>query len=90
MLWLIETERKAERTTVMSQIVKCEVCGGVYNRSHLSAHQRLSHGLGKTSNPTDAGEPQKLETVLLLYNQLSEKGKEKVRNQLESADRHLD
>jgi hypothetical protein len=29
----------------VSQIVRCEICGGIYNRRHLSSHKRLSHGI---------------------------------------------
>jgi hypothetical protein len=28
----------------MSEIVKCDICGGIYNQSHLSSHKRLSRG----------------------------------------------
>ena len=68
--------------TVVSQIVKCDVCGGVYNQSHLSSHKRLSHGKGKTSSPCGAGEPPKFEAVLASYAQLSEEDKKEVRKQL--------
>jgi len=74
----------------MSQITKCEICGRVYNQSHLSTHKRMSHGIGKRSNSTAAGEPEKLETLLLLYNHLSEKDKERLRNQLGAADEQTD
>lgn len=74
----------------MSQIIKCEICGRVYNRSHLSTHKRMSHGIGKRSNSTGAGQPEKLETLLLLYNQLSEKDKEQARNQLGAEDERTD
>jgi hypothetical protein len=70
----------------MSQIVKCDVCGRVYNQSHLSSHKRLSHGIGKTAGLSSAGEPQTLQAVLALYGQLSEEGKKEVRNQLAAAD----
>jgi hypothetical protein len=66
----------------MSQIVKCDVCGKVFNQSHLSSHKRLSHGKGKIPGVSSSGEPQTLEAVLALYGQLSEKGKKEVRNKL--------
>lgn len=74
----------------MAQIVKCDVCGKTYNQSRLSSHKRLSHGIGKTSNSSSADEPQKLETVLALYGQLSEESKKQLRNQLTAADSKVD
>jgi len=73
----------------MSQIVHCDVCGGVYNQSYISAHKRLSHGIGGKSKPSDASERQSLEAVLALYEQLSEESKKQVRNQLGTADMHV-
>jgi hypothetical protein len=66
----------------MSQIVKCDVCGGTYNSRTVNSHKRLSHGKGRTSNPSTAGEPQKLEAFLALYGQLSDEAKKQVRDQL--------
>lgn len=68
----------------MSQIVKCDICGGIYNQSHLSSHKRLSHGkrepLLKTAVPS-------LEAVLSLYAQLPEDSKREVRERLAAANR---
>ena len=70
----------------MSQIVKCDVCGGIYNRSTVNSHKRLAHGKGKTPNPPTPGEPQKLGVILTLYGQLSDEDKKEVRNHLATAD----
>jgi len=70
----------------MSEIVKCDICGGVYNQRHLSSHKRLSHGKSKTANVSTTGEPEKLEAVLSLYEQLSDGEKKKVLDQLASAE----
>jgi hypothetical protein len=69
----------------MSQMVCCSVCGKVYNLSHVRSHQRLAHGIGKALTPSAAGEPQKLEAVLALFQQLSDEGKKRVRTQLGTA-----
>jgi len=70
----------------VSEIVKCDICGGVYNRRHLSSHKRLSHGKSRTANLSTADEPEKLEAVLSLYEQLSDEEKKKVQDQLASAE----
>jgi len=70
----------------MSPMVNCDVCGGIYNSSTLNSHKRLSHGIGKASKPSTAGELHKLDVILALYGQLSDEGKKKVRNQLATAD----
>jgi hypothetical protein len=69
----------------MSQIVRCEVCGKIYNRSHLSSHRRLAHGIGKVLSPSAPAEPQKLQAVLALYQQLSTEGKRQVLAQMGTA-----
>lgn len=67
----------------MSQIVKCDICGGVYNASHLNSHKRLSHGkrevLLKTAPPS-------LEVILSWYAQLPEENKRQVRARLATVD----
>jgi hypothetical protein len=75
----------AEEVAAMSEIVKCDICGGVYNQRHLSSHKRLSHSKSRTSAPSIAGEPEKLEAVLSLYEQLSDEEKKELRNQLATA-----
>jgi len=70
----------------MSEIVKCDICGGVYNQRHLNSHKRLSHGKSRTANLSTAGEPEKLGTVLSLYEQLSDEEKKKVLDQLASVE----
>jgi DUF917 family protein len=69
----------------MSQMVCCEVCGKIYNQSHVRSHQRLAHGIGKVFSPAAAAEPQKLQAVLALYQQLSDEGKKQVLAQLGTA-----
>lgn len=68
----------------MSQIVKCDICGGIYNQSHLSSHKRLSHGKHEPQPKTVAPT---LEVVLSMYAQLPEESKRKVRERLTAANR---
>jgi hypothetical protein len=76
----------AEEAAAMSEIVKCDICGGVYNQRHLSSHKRLSHSKTRTSSPPAADDPEKLEALLSLYEQLSDAGKKEVLDQLTSAE----
>ena len=74
----------AEEVRAMSEIVKCDICGGVYNQRHLSSHKRLSHSKSRTSSPSTADGPERLEAVLSLYEQLSGEEKKEVLDQLAS------
>ena len=65
----------------MSTIVKCDVCGGVYNQSYLHAHKRLSHGKKERAKRTNS-ETEALESIVSIYAQLSEEGKKKLRARL--------
>jgi hypothetical protein len=70
----------------MSQMVKCDICGGLYNRRHLSSHKRLSHGNRETSPRSSKEELESLETILSLYKQLPEERKKEVLDRLASGD----
>lgn len=71
----------------MPRTVKCDVCGGLYNQSHLSSHKRLSHGKRKIAALSSKSDPETLTVILSLYEQLSEEGKKEVRNRLATWDR---
>jgi hypothetical protein len=66
----------------MSQIVKCDICGRVYNQSYLNSHKRLSHSNGGTAVPSAESEPETLERIVSMYGQLSESRKKEVRIRL--------
>jgi len=67
----------------MSQIVKCEICGKVYNQSYLGAHKRLAHGT-RAEPPATVSELEAVEAILSVYAQLSGKGRKELRNRLSS------
>ena len=70
----------------MSQIVKCDICGGAYNQSHLSSHKRLSHGNSGTSpSPVERG-TEALEVIVSMYAQLTDERKKEVRERLSNAE----
>jgi hypothetical protein len=66
----------------MTQIVKCDICGGLYSESHLSSHKRLSHGKRKRSLRSFKNQPASLELILSLYEGLSEDQKKELRERL--------
>ena len=66
----------------MSSIVKCDICGGIYNQSHLSSHKRLSHGKrGKSTRASKAGAGN-LEAIVSMFQQLPEEKKREVLDRL--------
>jgi len=67
-------------TASMPRVVKCDICGGLYNQSHLSSHKRLSHGKRKAVPTSPNSEPETLKAILSLYERLSEEGKKEVLN----------
>lgn len=71
----------------MPRMVQCDVCGGLYNQSHLSSHKRLSHGKGKVAVVSPKSDPETLTTILSLYEQLSDEGKKEARSRLATAER---
>lgn len=68
------------------ELVQCDVCGGLYNQSHLSSHKRLSHGKRKVVAVSPKSDPETLTAILSPYEQLSDEGKKEVRNRLATAD----
>jgi hypothetical protein len=58
-------------------VIKCDECGGIFNRSYLSSHKRLSHG------KTD--EAKAVETIVALYLKLPSRMKRSVLQRLTSA-----
>ena len=58
----------------MSQIVKCEVCGGLFNQRYLVSHKRLAHREKRGAGEATKVEPETINTILSLYKQLSLQG----------------
>ncbi len=70
----------------MPKTVKCDICGGLYNQSHLSSHRRLSHGNHEPSPRSSKNELASLETILSLYKQLPDEWKKEVLDRLSAGD----
>ena len=71
----------------MSPIVKCDVCGGIYNEKYVSSHRRLAHGRAKVPAFSTRNHPDALEMIVSMYAQLSDESKKEVRERLADADR---
>jgi hypothetical protein len=69
----------------MSQIVRCDVCGGVYNQRYLRAHMRLSHRNSESATPSGNGELKILAAIMSMYTQLSDESKKTLRDRLANA-----
>ena len=57
-------------------IVKCDMCGRLCSHSYLRTHRRLAH---KIQSAPPENEPETIEAILSLYDQLSETGQKMVR-----------
>jgi len=65
----------------MGQIIKCDICGKIYNESHLTTHKRRSHGIGTSSLSSENGKA-RLEAILSLYERLPDEQKREVLERL--------
>jgi len=74
----------------MSQIVKCDLGGGIYNQSHLSSHKRLSQGKRETSPGAVEGDRGDLEAIVSLYRELPEDRKREVLERLAESAHKFD
>lgn len=77
--------RRFSRGAGMSETVTCQICGGVYNRRYLNGHIRLAHGK-KNWASLAKNERERIEAIVSLYEQLSEKNKKMIRERLARPD----
>jgi hypothetical protein len=61
----------------MAELVKCDICGKVSNKSHVASHKRLAHGKRVTAGYCPS-EPEAIEVIVSLHARLSDEGKRKV------------
>jgi hypothetical protein len=69
-----------------SEIVKCDLCGGHYNRRHLASHMRLSHGKKDGFSTAVADEPEAVNLIFTLFKRLSPKARKDVLKRLGAAE----
>jgi hypothetical protein len=67
----------------MPEPVRCDVCGRIFNSRHLTSHKRLAHARLKGGTPS---EDARVQTMLDIFNSLSEETKKRVLVRL--ADSH--
>ena len=79
------TLKDAKGVVQMSEIVKCEICGKAFNKSHVKAHTRLAHY--KKSNPGSSArnEQEVMKEILHLYESLSDEKRKELQIRLKSA-----
>ncbi len=66
----------------MSQIVKCEICGHVYNKRYLQIHIRRSHGQQPGSASPVSSESEAIQQILSLSERLSDEGRKRLLERL--------
>lgn len=68
----------------MSEMVKCDICGRISNKSYIRAHKRLAHGKPAPAY-TMVGEADAVEVISTLFARLSDERKREVRERLLAA-----
>jgi len=66
-----------------SQVVKCDICGQVLNRSYVKAHKRLSHKTGHSTSLV-GDKASVVDVVVELYQQASAKARKEILRRLTS------
>lgn len=56
----------------MSEIVKCEICGKMFNRRYVKSHKRLAHDQKPNLTSSELSEPEVMQEILSLYGRLSD------------------
>jgi len=69
----------------MSEIVRCEICGKVYNRRYLKGHKRLAHGK-KNWASFAKNERERVRAITSLYLKLTDRNKKRIRELLSRSD----
>jgi len=66
----------------MSQMVKCGICGRLYNERYLHTHVLGAHRKEYDSASRETRESKLIEKILVLSQQLSEQGRKSLRDRL--------
>jgi len=66
----------------MSQMVKCGICGRLYNERYLNSHILRSHRQQYDSASRERQESQLIEKILVLSQKLSDQGRKSLRHRL--------
>ncbi len=70
----------------MGQIIKCDICGKIYNESHLTTHKRRSHGIPGTLPRSAENGKARVEAIFFLYERLPDEQKKQVLERLAAGE----
>jgi hypothetical protein len=68
----------------MSEIVKCCICGKLFNRRYVNSHKRLAHDQKPVAASSKLSEPEVMQEILSLYGRLSDDKRKELQIRLES------
>lgn len=66
----------------MGQIVRCDICGKIYNESNLTTHKRRSHGAPSPPTRSEEGDTPSIDAILSMYERLPDERKREVLSRL--------
>ena len=70
----------------MPEAVCCDICGKMFSSRHVSSHKRLAHAKLKAGTPS---EQERMQTMLEIFNGLSDETKQRVLTQLAASKKEL-
>jgi hypothetical protein len=68
--------------TFMSEAVKCDICGALYNSRYLASHKRWAHAKKEKSEDSDLTEPEATNRIVSLFERLSPEGRKRLLQRL--------
>jgi hypothetical protein len=66
-------------------MVKCDICGALFNERFLASHKRLSHRTRKSGSDAELNEQEILKQIMALFRKLPHKARAEVAARLISA-----
>lgn len=66
----------------MSEAVKCDICGALYNSRYLASHKRWAHPKKEKSEEPDLAEPEATKRILSLFERLSPESRKRILQRL--------
>lgn len=71
----------------MGQIVRCDICGKIYNESNLTTHKRRSHATPSPPTRSEEGSMASIDAILSMYERLPDERKKEVLSRLTAMER---
>lgn len=66
----------------MGQIVRCDICGKIYNESNITTHKRRSHGTPSLPTRSEEGSMASIDSILSMYERLPDELKKELLSRL--------